>query len=558
MTLAGVLRRAIAGTAAVAIAMSALVAIAGPVAAADPVTFGKPTATSTYGEAINFKQPVDLATRPQRVELLMQTPGGAGPGVIDVDAPTGSGPTTLTFNVALADGHIVPNTKFTARWRVTDENGRAWVGPPFTTTYADTRVKWKTLDGDFVRLHWYEGGDDFGRRALKIGDDAVKATSELLGVKETEPIDFFIYADQDKFYDALGPATRENVGGEAHADIRTMFALITPGEINDSWVSIVVPHELTHLVFDTATKNPYHDPPHWLNEGLAVYLSQGYGASDRNTVEAAAKDGSIMPLDGLVGAFPTTRDRFFLAYAESVSAVDWIVANKGSAALISLIKSYADGVSDDEAFKSALGLDAAAFQQAWLSSVGASAPVRHGPVPAPVGPLPEGWSGAAPNGSPQPGATLVPGVPATPPAGSPSGQPAASSGMDPGTFLVVGLVALVLVAGAIVLVANNRRTKAAAPGLGSHFSGGFSPPPPPVDGPPATGPFGSSPPAEAPPVANPWARPDEPPVESPWARPPEPASDGGEDPGSAPATTPPSSPAPAESPESRPPAAPES
>ena len=23
------------------------------------------------------------------------------------------------------------------------------------------------------------------------------------------------------------------------------------------------PHELTHLVFDTATRNPFHEPPHW-------------------------------------------------------------------------------------------------------------------------------------------------------------------------------------------------------------------------------------------------------------------------------------------------------
>ena len=93
---------------------------------------------------------------------------------------------------------------------------------------------------------------------------------------ETEPIDFFIYADQDAFYDALGPGTRENVGGQAHADIRTLFALITPSEIDDAWVEIVVPHELTHLVFDTAVDNPYHFPPRWLNEGLAVYLSEGY------------------------------------------------------------------------------------------------------------------------------------------------------------------------------------------------------------------------------------------------------------------------------------------
>ena len=194
--------------------------------------------------------------------------------------------------------------------------------------------------------------------------------SELLGVTEEEPIDFFIYADQDAFYAALGPSTRENVGGEAHADIRTMFALITPSEINDDWVEVVVPHELTHLVFDTATDNPYHAPPHWLNEGVAVYLSEGYTSGDRALVENAARAGTIMPLEGLVGAFPTTRDRFFLAYAESVSAVDDIVADHGQDALVGLIRSYADGVSDDEAFTAALGMDVAAFEQSWLEGPG--------------------------------------------------------------------------------------------------------------------------------------------------------------------------------------------
>ena len=56
-----------------------------------------------------------------------------------------------------------------------------------------------------------------------------------------------------------------------------MFALITPDQIDESWVDVVMPHELTHLVFDTAVDNPYHFPPRWLNEGLAVYLSQGFG-----------------------------------------------------------------------------------------------------------------------------------------------------------------------------------------------------------------------------------------------------------------------------------------
>jgi hypothetical protein len=33
-----------------------------------------------------------------------------------------------------------------------------------------------------------------------------------------------------------------------------LFALIGPNAIDDAWVSIVVPHELTHLVFDTAVQ----------------------------------------------------------------------------------------------------------------------------------------------------------------------------------------------------------------------------------------------------------------------------------------------------------------
>src|SRR4029077_12889334 len=118
-----------------------------------------------------------------------------------------------------------------------------------------------------------------------------------------------------------------------------------------SWVESVVPHELTHVVFQTAVDNPYHDPPHWLNEGLAVYLSDGYADSDRSQVRKAAADGSIIPLDGLAGGFPTTEQRFFLAYAESVSAVDRIVRVNGRDALVKLIRSYHAGVSDDDAFK---------------------------------------------------------------------------------------------------------------------------------------------------------------------------------------------------------------
>ncbi len=93
-----------------------------------------------------------------------------------------------------------------------------------------------------------------------------------------------------------------------------------------------------------------------------------------------------MPLRALGGQFPTTADRFYLAYAESVSAVAFLVREHGEEALVSLINSYADGVTDDEAFLAAVGLDVAGFERAWLDDLGADVPTQHGPQPAPAGP----------------------------------------------------------------------------------------------------------------------------------------------------------------------------
>ena len=188
-----------------------------------------------------------------------------------------------------------------------------------------------------------------------MGEKTVRETSELLGVTEEEPIDFYIYADPNAFYGALDPSTQENVGGQALAEIRTLFAQIAPGGVDDAEVGRVVPHELVHLVFDTAVKNPYHFPPRWLNEGLAVYLSEGNGAEYRNPLQDAVGDNSIIPLDGISGQFPRTFDRFFLAYAESVSAVDYLIRTHGRDALVQLIRSYAEGRTDDEAFQRCAG-----------------------------------------------------------------------------------------------------------------------------------------------------------------------------------------------------------
>ena len=426
-----------------------------PVAAVDEVTFGSGSAVGTFGQSVEFTQAVTLSAPPRTVELLITFADALGPTVYAIEPPPDGGAQILSYSLPIGGGaHLLPNTPLRYRWRVDGVEG-----PAARFLLEDDRFEWRTRSGDLVRVHWYDGDAAFGERALRIGEAAIEASSELLGVTETEPVDFFVYAGQADFRDALGPGTRENVGGQANADIRTLFALITPSEIDDPWVGIVIPHELQHLVFNTAVRNPYHFPPRWLNEGLAVYESEGgYPAADRRSVERAAEAGTLIPLTGLTGQFPTTADGFGLAYAESVSAVDFLIRTHTKEALVGLVRSYADGLTDDEAFEAAIGMDMAAFSDAWLADIGTPVPQRLGPQPAPPGPVPPGWSG---DGGPIVGPSAGPTDPgavasATPSATSPgTGSPGAGSGDQApalGVLLAIGAIVF-----GIGLVAAYRR-----------------------------------------------------------------------------------------------------
>lgn len=431
------LRRAgLAGLFAVAV----LVPWAAMTAAADPV-LPRPTATVTFLRDITFAGGATLSGGVQRIEIVIDVEGSSRSLVAAVPLSGDSGAVTLEYVMETPGGVLLPGSDLEARFRATLEDGSLVDGPTVAVQYDDTRLDWRSLRGEIVTVHWTEGGADFGRRALAIAETAVLDVSDMLGVKESEPVDFYVYADRDLFYDVIGPGARENVGGEAHPDIRTLFANISPASIDHPWVGVVIPHELTHLVFDTAVANPYHYPPRWLNEGIAVLFSEGFSEPHRRDVDAAVRAGSVMPLQALAAQFPTTADQFFLAYAESVSAVDFLVREHGQPALVSLVRSYADGRTDDEAFRTAIGADIAGFERDWLTSIGAPAPSPFGPVDAPAGPVPSDWIGAGPVPGEIPGATAS----ARPSAAPVSPTDPGDDSADP-TSLLVALIVLGLAA----------------------------------------------------------------------------------------------------------------
>lgn len=446
-------RRATLGVALV-LAFLASLATATAALAADP-TFQAATATATFGTSIDVEQRATIPAGVRRVEAVVRAGPDGRTFLAEIATPS-PGPTTLRYSYLTPKGSLFPNTLVEIGFRVTLNDGRIVDGPTTRVRYQDDRFTWRTVEGRIVRVHWYEGDAAFGKRALDIGERAVEEAAALLGVDESDPIDFYIYADRDPFYDVIGPALQENIGGLALAPIRTLFANIGPSAVADPWVSIVVPHELTHVVFGTATTNPYHAPLHWLNEGLADYIAIGYDASARASVGRAERDGTLMPLRALAQQFPSSASLFSLGYDESVSAIDFIVRTYGRDALVKLIRSYADGVSDDAAFSAALGVDTTAFEAAWLADLGVDPPVPFGPVPAPPGPVPPGWV-AGPGQTPQPG-VVVPAATLRP---STSGQ--AGDVVGPIVLGVIVAFGLVLVAGLAVTARRLNRGEALLP-----------------------------------------------------------------------------------------------
>lgn len=449
------------------LAIAALMALAAigpgsaPAVGAEP-DLSRPAAAVRFLTDITFTGTAALSGPVRRIEIVLDLQGSKRSVVAEVASSGSSGTLDLEYVLETPGGSILPNTDVTARFRATLDDGTLVDGPSVTVAYDDTRFNWRVLSGDLVTVRWTEGGAAFGERALRIGEAAVRDVGGLLGVTESDPIDFYVYADRTAFYDILGPASRENVGGQAQPGIRTLFANIAPDAIDDPWVGVVIPHELTHLVFDTAVANPYHYPPRWLNEGIAVYLSDGVSRGDRNAVDDAVRSGTLVPIRGLAGQFPTTAEQFSLAYAESVSAVDYLVRTYGRSALVTLVRSYAAGVTDDEAFRAALGTDVAGFEAAWLASIGAPRPSPFGPQVAPPGPVPSDWLGEGPVPGRIPDVTASPGT-ATPGPAAPGGSDAA---VQPAA-LVGGLVAAGILLFGLAWRLGRRNRSSSSPQAGS-------------------------------------------------------------------------------------------
>ena len=393
--------------------------------------FGNLRADAIFGELMTFS--VDLqGGAPDELELLLRFGGSESTQVAPVQ-PAGD---ESTYVWDAAERYITPNTQIGYQWRATD-GASVTLSDERTLLYDDDRpgLDW---DSDVIgqaRVHWYADNEQLARHLGDLIAGGAAQAEDLLGHEMIGPVDFFIYDTRDDFFGALGPGAREWFGAATFPATRTTLMWVGAG--GQDYLETTVVHEVTHVVFQDATENPFHVPAKWLNEGLATWSEERSGDVQEQTVRSEASGAGLFSFEAITYSFPSGTRGATLSYAMGTTMVDMIIDGYGQDAIAQIAAAYRAGASDDEALEEGTGVPADRLYADFYDAFGVEEP---GPIDA---------APILPSDVDKPGTAAAPGSPASAPA-SEDEAPASGDGSQP-----VPMLAIVAIAGvAIVAIAG--------------------------------------------------------------------------------------------------------
>lgn len=356
-------------------AIALALALAVPVPTAAFTGFGSMRGDATYGGQMRFTVQLPGGP-PDRLELLLRFAGSDSTFV----APVDPGPTSAEYVWDTSTQPITPNTSIAYRWRGTTGE-QVTLSPEDTLLYDDDRpgLDWHSARIGAATVHWYGGAEAQARHFGSVTANAAAAAETVLGHDLAGPIDIFVYDSHDDFFGALGPGAREWTGAATFPELRTIFMWLGGG--SSAYLETTMTHETTHVVFQDATANPFHEPAKWFNEGLAVWSEQQSASGHERTVRSAADAGALLAFDGISESFPIGDQGARLAYDEGATMVQMIIDTYGRPAIAAIAAAYRDGAGDAEALEAGTGVAVDQLYDTYFASFGAAAPTAVEPAP---------------------------------------------------------------------------------------------------------------------------------------------------------------------------------
>lgn len=210
----------------------------------------------------------------------------------------------------------------------------------------------------------FEGREErsIARVVTSILEEAYREVGASLSFYPNNPTTVILYSEE-KFRDVtLTPTWTKGIfDGKIRLPIGGALS-------NQGLLEKVIFHEYTHAVIHNLSGK---DVPRWLNEGLAIYMEHGdKGRLEDRIINHLKKGGRIIPLYELHDTFMNMEEsKAALVYAESYSAVDYLIDKYGIFRVKSLLEELSGRRNFKEAFKDLFFLSYDEFQSSWERSI---------------------------------------------------------------------------------------------------------------------------------------------------------------------------------------------
>lgn len=331
------------------------------------------TAKLEFGKTITFRLEVEWHGRPPTQFTLLFGYPNTNLRLFASVQPDIDGTQVTANHTWDIDQALVPGVDIEYHWRLLTHRGVTLETQPSRILYEDSSLPWQQIKQGFVEIRWYEGDRQFGQRALDASNQALTKIHQHLDMQLHRPTRIVLYADRKLMHTALGGGTSPWVAGQTTGTLSTMV-LHAPSSSQE--LGVLIAHELTHIVLDQFTQNPFSRPPAWIHEGLATYMESTIAPrfDYDHIVTEAIKNGTTPSLRGLLSTFPADDSRAILAYAHTNSLMRFVIEQYGYPALRQLLQTYRQGLTDDEALQRTFQVSISKLETSWLDHINRTTP----------------------------------------------------------------------------------------------------------------------------------------------------------------------------------------
>ncbi len=280
-------------------------------------------------------------------------------------------PDTLVSTEWLLDmrrtGGLPPGSSLEYWWVLTDTGGNRVETEPATINIEDDRYEWQDITEGEVTLFWYQGDEVFAGELMGATQEALSRLAEETGAELENPVSIYIYANSTDLQGSM-IYPQEWTGGVAFVRYGIIAIGISPTSMSIDWGKKVIAHELTHLVIEQVTFNPYNELPTWLDEGLAMNAEGELEPGFIATFNQAKEDDTLISVRSLSSPFSAYAGEAILAYAESYYIVKYLIDEYGRDKMFEMLNTFRHGSGYDEALIKVYRFDMDGLDAEWRAS----------------------------------------------------------------------------------------------------------------------------------------------------------------------------------------------